>query len=100
MCQDMVNSCQKTVWMQITCDFGPRAAVEYPYVSVEVGHCVICVKAESGSRGGNTLVACLRRLAKGSPLLVSQWPHLLASSPPTESDLVRDSFTACGVASD
>ena len=34
--------------MQITCDFGPCAAVEYPYVSVEVGH---CVKADES--GGN-----------------------------------------------
>jgi hypothetical protein len=35
--------------MQITCDFGPCAAVKYPYVSVEVGH---CVKAEKPSRVG------------------------------------------------
>ena len=44
MCKDVVNSCHKTIWMQVTCDLGPRAAVEYPYVSVEGGH---CVKAES-----------------------------------------------------
>ena len=38
MCKNIVNSCHKTIWTQITCDFGPCAAVEYPYISVEVVH--------------------------------------------------------------
>ena len=63
MCKDMVNSCKKTIWMQIACDFRPRAAVEYPYVSVEVGH---CVKAESGESG--------RKHARGVPSKVGQRP--------------------------
>jgi hypothetical protein len=33
--------------MQITCDFGPCAAIEYPYVSVEVGHWDIVSKPRS-----------------------------------------------------
>jgi hypothetical protein len=33
--------------MQMTCDFGPCAAVKHPYVSVEVGHCTDIVSKSS-----------------------------------------------------
>ena len=36
--------------MQITSNFGPCAAVEYLYVSVEVGHCVKADESGGGKR--------------------------------------------------